>query len=587
MTRIQRLQRILPRQIVPTRDRVELCTDVYLTQYEEAVPTVVIRTPYGRNLPLLMQIALRFSAAGMAVVLQDCRGRYQSGGTYDWQREEDDTYDTLAWIAEQPWADGRVGLYGMSITAHPNFLVSVSGPPEGIEIAAMVSVMGTVSHYDTFYRDGALVLHWALPWFTMADEQERGRSTWQELPWHDKLRQLPLESMSTGTESGAEIWSRMLAHPQQGPMWRELDANHRIGGLAVPTLFLSGWSDFLIGQAVEGYQVASEGAPVDHRMVVGPWDHKTIFNSFGAAAEKFKTDVDLLGVIVDWFTDRLIVDGARAAGSGIRVASGAERTRVQLYLENGDGWLGSPTFPLPGTDVRSYYLSSGGGANTRDGDGELRETPPANLGRDTFTYDPDDPVPTRGGAVWPFPAADLQAGPADQSDIEDRQDVLVYVSEPLEDDLDVVGPIEVEVWVSTSAQDTDFTAKLVEVDAFGVPEIVQDGIVRGRFHASLEEPEHLQPHKPYKMRIPMQSICRRFQQGHQIGLEVSSSCFPKFDRHLNTSGDWIKASVGMVAQQTVFHGGAMASRLLLPVVPADRVEEHRIPPSTVASGASS
>ncbi|MEO1083583.1 MAG: CocE/NonD family hydrolase, partial [Acidobacteriota bacterium] len=523
--------------------------------------------------------------------LQDCRGRYQSGGTYDWQREEDDTYDTLACIAEQPWADGRVGLYGMSITAHPNFLVAVSGAPEGIEISAMVSVMGTISHYDTFYRKGVLVLHWALPWFTMADEQERGRTTWQELPWEEKFRQLPLESMSSGTESGAEIWSRMLASPHHAPMWRELDANHRIGGLTVPTLFLSGWADFMVGQAVEGYQVASEDAPVDHRLVLGPWDHKTLFRSFGPAAESSDDGaVDLLGVIVDWFTDRLITDGVRPAKKALEAAgspAGPERTKVQLYLENGDGWLGSPEFPLPGTEVRSFYLTSGGGANTRDGDGELTESAPSSLGRDTFTYDPDDPVPTRGGAIWPFPAAGLAAGPCDQSEVEERSDVLVYVSEPLEDDLHVIGPLEVEVWVSTSAQDTDFTAKLVEVDAFGVPDIVQDGIVRGRFHASLEEPEYLQPHKPYKMRITMQSICRRFQQGHQIGLEISSSCFPKFDRHLNTSGDWSKASTGMVAQQTVFHGGAMASRLLLPVASPEQVQAHRIPPTTVASGASS
>ena len=576
-----RSQRILFRQQVAMRDGVHLCTDVYLPPQTGARPTVVVRTPYGRHMQILMRLAKSLNNSGCAVVMQDCRGRYQSEGVYALDQEEPDGIDTLAWIAEQDWCNGKIGLYGTSIAAHPNYFVATSPLPDGVQIRALVSVMGSVSHHAVIYRGGALLLHWALPWAMMMDRNEMGKTNWSDLPWQEVFAHLPTATTPESFGVQSPFWPGLVSHPARGH-WSDLDATPRLQKLTVPTLHLTGWQDFMLGESIAAYrEIAAGGAP--QKLVVGPWDHRSVFTSLFAKSKDLPTQFALVELIARWF-ERWLGDDEAGSQDAVDEETAAAHNFLRqengaiLYVEEDGRWLESQAFPLAPEHGReeTFFLSSTAGANSVDGDGELTLERPSQLGRDLFRYDPDDPVPTTGGGVWPFPQGGLKPGPADQSDVEQRHDVLVYTTDKLSQDLYVAGPVTVELWASSSAQDTDFTAKLVDVDVFGVPRIVQDAILRGRF---ADSPDHEKPrpaHRPHLYEISLHSLVRKFKKGHRLRLEISSSNFPKYDRHLNVPGPLHLQSRGLVAEQTVHHGGPTASCLKLRVLERHEIEAHEL-----------
>jgi len=563
-----RAQRILPRLSVPTRDGVSLCTDVYLPGRDGPRPAVVFRTPYGRNAPFQMLSATRLNALGFAAVLQDCRGRYQSGGEFRVQSEVGDARDTLAWLAAQEWCDGRVGLVGFSFTSFQALRVAVEAPPSGIRITAVVNVMGIVDYHSVFYRDGAMVLHWALPWIVMMSAKHQGRSAWLELPWRQLYSTVPLAEAprrAAGEVNG--LWHTITSSPEYGEHWEDLDVRRYLPQLEVPTLHISGWYDFLLGHVLRAYTLSCQGG-AEQKLVVGPWDHRTIFGTF--AAKHDSGEMGVLDLLLGWFRRWMGEEGA--AGTGPLEGD----ARAIFFVSGKNQWVQARSFPPTAAVERDLYLSSGGGANSAAGDGVLSPAPSTSLGYDWFAFDPADPVPTTGGAIWPFQAVGLTPGFLDQSAVESRPDVLVYTTPPLPEDWSVIGPVEVELWASSSAPDTDFTAKLVDVDRRGIPRILQDGIRRSRSSRSLDRAQPLPAQKPQTFRIDLEAVAHCFARGHRIRLEIASSNFPKYDRNWNGSVDPVFAQAGVVAQQTVFHGGAMPSRLRLRVVPAEYLDAARL-----------
>lgn len=546
--------RILPRQTVVTEDGVQLCTDVYLPPGPGPDPVVLVRTPYGRNMPFLLRMAMRLNQAGLAVVLQDSRGRYQSEGNYDWRLEERDGYDTLRWLAGQSWTNGRVGLVGLSISAHPNFKLAAGKVPEGIEIAAMVTAMGAVDYHSMFYRDGALVLHWALPWCTMMGSGAAGRDRWARRPWAELFAEPRLAEIP---EDGFDLrfWRIVVSNPETGGFWDELDAVPVLPRIAVPTLHLSGWYDFMLHHALRSYQgIGSNPEGKRQKLVIGPWDHENLFASFTRPSAEPGLP-NLLEAVTAWLARWLVAD-AVAPGTD-------EEPDVLLYVVGSDQWLGADRYPLAGAETLDLYLQSEGRANTAWGDGKLVAKAPSEIVQDSFEADPAAAVPTRGGALWPFAAVGLKPGRASQAEIEEREDVLVYTGDPLAEEFTVVGPIRVELWVASSARDADFTAKLVDVDLHGTPRIVQDGILRCRFRDSGRTAALLDPNRPVAITIDLQASGYQFGRGHRLRLEIAGSNFPKFDRNLNTAAAPGASGRGVVARQVVFHGGMMPSRLRL------------------------
>ena len=553
--------RILARQMVETADGARLCSDVYLPEVEQARPAILVRTPYGRSVPLLMQLALQLARAGFCAVLQDCRGRHRSSGAYDLLCEEGDSRSTLRWLASQQWCDGRVGLVGISISSLPNLLVAARPDAGESRIVGLVNIMGAIDYHLMCYRGGALLLHWTLPWTAMMGSAH-GIADWRGLDWRQTFRHRPLLEAARQTGASDELWRLIVSQPCYGGFWESLTTADGLEGLA-PVLHLSGWQDFMLDQALLGWSQLSGRPGVDrHRLIIGPWNHRTLFSETAAPTV---TDGGLsLGEVLVWWFGRCLGKAGPRAGSGFSLD---DRPPVLLHVGGADAWLGATAFPLPEAQSESWFLTSAGRANGSAGDGRLVRRPAVQQGMDVFDYDPADPVPTVGGAVWPFGPGGLVPGPADQSEVERRADVLVYSSEPLAQDLAVVGPVRLELWSATSARDTDFTGKLVDVDARGAASWVQDGIARGRFRNRRDAEELLEPQRPYRFEIALGATAHLFQAGHRLRLEVASSNFPKFDNHLNSAEPFHTATAAMVARQTVFHGGELASCLHLPVLP--------------------
>ncbi len=567
-------KRLLPRQRVRVRDGIHLVTDVYLPADGGPAPAVVTRTPYGRNMPVLLKMALLMSQAGYAVLVQDSRGRYQSEGEYSWWLEGNDTFDTLSWVAEQSWANGDVGLLGMSISSYPNFLVASYPPPPGVRIKTIIDVMGTIDFHSMFYRDGALVLHWALPWVCLLSPGLMGSTKWQDMRWHELFRHLPLDEVFSALQDiDGDFWKILLATPCYEDFWRGLDVTRRLDTVSVPTLHLSGWYDFMLAQVLATYGALADpttGERTVHRLVIGPWDHRTLLGSFthGAADATSEASLDLLRLTVSWLDRFMFVDRSSEAEEGL--------PQVLLHMPE-VGWLGAPSYPCAPVTKELFLVSEDGSAGLEEGAGRLLPRPAKRLRSDTFSYDPLDPVPTQGGAVWPFEVAGLVPGQVEQQPPlgTDRQDVLVYTGDVLTEDLVVLGPVRLKLWAATSAVDTDFTARLLDLSPRGTARIIQDGILRARFRESRAEPTLLSPHRPYALSIDLEHVAHTFRAGHRLRLEISSSNFPKFDRNLN-SAELYSHSQALVAAQTVFHGGGMPSRLLLPVLPETEVGRMKV-----------
>lgn len=565
MTVAEARPRILAREVVTTLDGAELCTDVYLPDRTEARPAILVRTPYGRSVPLLMRIARQLARCGFCAVLQDCRGRYRSTGAYDLFHEVDDSHQTLRWLRDQEWCDGDVGLVGLSVSTLPN-LLTAAAPQEGeARVFALVDVMGSVDYHRMCYRQGALLLHWTLPWTAMMGSPE-GIPDWRGIDWSDIFRHRPLADAVRLTGAGDELWRFVVSHPRYEDLWQRLSAVDLLATLQVPVLHLSGWHDFMLDQTLLAWDRLGAAHRDSHRLIIGPWNHRSLFSETAPSVQATER-LSLDRILAWWFDSCLGVEGEGEAPGGL-----GGKPPVLLKLMEGEDWIGADSFPLAEAALEDWFLASGGGT----GEGRLVADRPPAPGFDGFEYDPADPVPTLGGAVWPFAPAGLDPGVEDQRPVEHRPDVRVYSGPPLARDLVVVGPVELDLWASTTARDTDFTGKLVDVDASGRAAWVQDGIVRGRFRNGREREDLLEAGRPYRFSISLGAVCHRFRAGHRIRLEVSSSNFPKFDRHPNSAAPPDTAAETMVARQTVFSGGSTASRLRLPVLPADAVEALRV-----------
>jgi len=525
---------------VPARDGVTLAADVYRPDVAERVPVLVQRTPYDKEHPALRNFSLdvlRAVRAGYAVVVQDTRGRYASGGSFTpFSHEGPDGADTLAWAAAQPWSTGATGMVGASYVGAAQWLAAMERPPSLRAIAPHV----TASDYQNgwAYRDGAFELGFNLTWALgslATGELLRRKPTPEDLLAH--LARVD----RTGELLGRLPLGELAPLPHYGD-WLHAPALGRVehDRVAVPALNLGGWFDLFLEGTLDNYR-AQRGRGA--RLVVGPWSHG---NASGAFAERLfgslasADGADLTGEQLRWFDHHL--RGGEATGPPVRI-----------FVMGADVWREADDWPPPEAMARELFLH---------GDGGLFDLAPGNDPPDRFRYDPRDPVPTVGGATFlPGGAVAANAGPRDQRALDGRADVLRYVSGALRRDTDVIGTVELVLHVSSSAPCTDFTAKLVDVHPDGRAELVTDGIVRAR----------LRPGETTELRLRVGSTAWRFAAGHRIRLDVSSSNFPRFDRNPNTGGAIAEAREEdlEVAVNAVHHEPRYPSRLVLPTVDHD------------------
>ncbi|HWQ52727.1 MAG TPA: CocE/NonD family hydrolase [Bryobacteraceae bacterium] len=533
---------------VPMRDGVHLSTNVFRPRRPARVPTILIRTPYRKG-DAISSNWQAFIDHGYAVVVQDVRGRFESEGVFrPLDQEGPDGYDTIEWIARQPWSDGKVGMTGGSYLGIVQWKAALTGNPHLKAIFPWVS--GNDDYFDRFYSPGGAVkLGQRLVWMAENLRIPGYRPDFNRYIWHLPLR----TSDRAATGDTSPMFHDAISHPAYDDFWRRISTRASITRVKAAVFSVGGWYDNFVRGDLESMAVLRRISGV-HRILIGPWAHDMRYRFEGVDFGPGST-VPLRTLQLMWFDQWL-------KGKDTAVLSEAP---VRVFVMGANRWREDHQWPPADARMTPWYLQSHGRANTLSGDGILGAHPTRQRPPDRFVYDPQKPVPTRGGAVCCNPRL-LPWGPLDQRPVESRRDVLVYTSQPLPRDMEVTGPVQAVLWVSTSAPDTDFTAKLVDVFPDGQARILTDGILRLRYRDSLERPLRATPGEIYRIAIDAGVTSNLFRKGHRMRLEVSSSNFPRFDRNLNTGGSIPDETRSRKAEQIVYHDPAHPSHVLLPVI---------------------
>ncbi len=574
--------------MVPMRDGVCLATDVYRPADEGQRPVLVHRIPYNKSIAHYigsqMLNPIVGAERGYVVVVQDCRGCYASEGVMTpYRQEAGDGFDTVEWAAEQAWSNGRVGIYGSSYMGITCLQAALAAPPH-LE-AAVAYLTGTNLYQGWVYSGGALELGFNMGYSQGKLLQAVGRLGLDESTQQRLMREfresnsdraalceyLPLSDAPVLREREVlPDWHDYLEHDCYDDYWHETDVVGRAAEINAPILHIAGWYDqFLKGHldlnlALQDHPVA--GLRDAHRFIIGPWDHNSYEGhrltwagerNFGGQA--LSGVMGLGDTILQWF-DHWLKD---------RDTPLMKEPSVRYFMMGDTNeWIKANRWPPPNKPTR-FFLHSGGMANSRLGDGILSRDEPGDQPADTYCYDPENPVPTVGGRTFSLAAG--ESGVQDQSEVEEREDVLVYSSQPLERALQIAGNVRVRLWIASDGPDTDFTGKLVDVEPGGYCAVVADGIMRARFRDPFEQPSFLVPGEPTELEIDLWDVAYTFKAGHAIRLEVSSSSFPRFSRNANglVSPERALPEDLRVAQQTVFHDGQRPSHLVLPVIDSE------------------
>jgi len=578
--------RIIVEKNVPAtmRDGTILRANVYRPAEGGPFPVALTRLPYGKDFALASAVLdpVRLAGAGYIVVIQDVRGRYTSDG--DWrpfEQEFTDAYDTVEWAARLPDADGQVAMWGLSYFGMTQWQAAVTQPPA---LRALTPGI-TWGEYrnGTIFRGGAREWGLGLSWpqtALAADSLIRAYGadptalmqqvgalvgTIDGIP--TAYARLPLAESAnpSGVTGFAADWLHKSLHD---PFWDTLQIDGRYDAVALPTLHLGGWYDCFLGETVRQYAAMRERAEARGtrapRLIVGPWTHGMFANvvgevDFGMASNgAFRGGRgDLTTLHQRWFDATLKGDEAGLA---------TEPT-VQLFVMGENRWRTYDTWPVPGAQEERWFLASRGHANTRYGDGTLSQTPASGAEADTFVYDPADPIPTRGGATLLHPA--IPRGAVDQGPNEDRPDLLCYTSEPFDTPYTVIGAVSVTLFAASSAPDTDFVARLIDVYPDGRAIGVADGIIRASARDSypaagglaFTAPTPIEPERVYEYTIDLWATAITFLPGHRLRVEITSSNFPRWDRNLNTGDDSATSTTMTTAHQRILHDAAHPSSL--------------------------
>jgi putative CocE/NonD family hydrolase len=543
---------------IPMRDGIRLSADVFLPRASGHWPTVLFRTPYNRKGPSGRSYRA-FLQRGYAVVIEDVRGRYASQGVFQSiDQEGPDGNDTINWIAAQPWSDARVAMAGGSYVGMVQWWAAVQGNRHLRAIAPTFS--GDDEYLDRFYSPGgAMKLGHRLLWLA---ENLTPPSHVRPL-FSSYINHLPLRSAdfaSTGIE--LSVWRTALDHPSYDAYWRSHSIRERAKQVDVPVLSIGGWFDNYAESDLDMFsRLSAAHKPVE--TWIGPWAHNPLLKfptrDFGG-----NSIIPIRSTQADWF-DHWAHASERASNYV---------PNLHIFVMGSNVWREEHEWPLARTRYMPFYLSSDGHANSREGDGGLSRRNTRKARPDIFVYDPRNPVPTVGGAICCEPKI-LPPGPLEQSSVEQRHDVLVYTSDALGEDVEVTGPVKALLYVSTSANDTDFTAKLVDADRNGHALAVCDGLQRLRYRLSLEKPVFVKRNAVYQITIDAGVTSYVFAAGHRIRLEVSSSNFPRFDRNLNSSGPNADVTKIVKAKQTIFHEKDYPSALILPIIPRGLPQSSR------------
>ena len=558
------------------RDGVTLLADVYRPTEPGTYPVILMRLPYNKATAqtYVYEAPAFYASQCYIVAIQDVRGQYASQGSfYPFRDEMHDGYDSVEWAAALPQSNGKVGMYGFSYVGATQWLAAVTQPPH---LTAIAPAMTSADYFDGWsYEGGAWSLAfeelWPIQTLALVNARRTGEQslvakiveatgklpqTYTYLPLHD------YPWLSPGVPAVAGYFYDWLAHDTWDDYWKQWSIRTRYGRVQVPALNLDGWYDVFLDGAIENFvrmrkEGGSDVAKAAQRLVIGPyihlpWQRKVGEVDFGPEA------VDPFDAMqVEWFDHWL-----KGKDNGVTSAP-----PVHVFVMGANRWRDAADWPIPGTRFTTFYLHSLGAANSRFGNGDLdTEAPVGEEPPDRYRYDPADPVPSRGGHSC-CTADVAPVGPFDQAEIEQRADVLVYSTPVLETPVEVTGPISLTLFAASSAVDTDWTGKLVDVYPDGRAINLNNGIIRARYRELLEHTSPITPGQIYKYLINIWPTSNVFLAGHRIRLEISSSNFPHYDRNPNTGHPFGVDAVMEPADQTVYHDAAHASFVTLPIIP--------------------
>lgn len=583
--------------MMPMRDGIRLATDIYRPKGNAQVPIVFSRTPYNFNTWVdgemrtrTLESAIEAVQRGYAYVVQNERGRFFSEGEWDiLGTPTTDGYDAFEWMSKQPWSNGKIGVIGCSSTAEWQMAVASLNHPA---LAAMVAQgygagVGKVGEYyeqGNWYRGGAQqMLFTAWLYGTQNDKfrptlpkditqqdlirLQRFYDMATEMPrqdWSQALQHLPVQDIIKNVNGQDGVYEKMIRRKPNDPAWFSGGLYHDTMPLDVPAYWFVSWYDVASSPNLALFNHArnnpNKEIAENQYLVIAP----TLHCAFKRATEntivgeRSVGDARLNYDELTWGWFDLLLKGEQNNFK-------KNTPRVQYYTMGSNKWQTSDTWPPKNAVMTNYYLSSEGKANTRNGNGKLVAKVPSSDKPDTFKYDPMKPINSHGGNVCCTGNA-VQGGAFDQSEMELREDILVYTSDPLKDGLEVTGFIESTLYLSSDVKDTDVTIKLIDVYPDGKAYNLDETIQRVRYREGYEKEVFMEKGKVYEVKLTPMSTSNYFAPGHRIRIEVSSSNFPRFDRNLNTGGNNFDESKGVVATNNIHHSRKYPSVVKLPIV---------------------
>ncbi|MDZ7645236.1 MAG: CocE/NonD family hydrolase [Woeseiaceae bacterium] len=598
--------------MMPMRDGVRLATDIYRPKDAAGkVPVIFIKTPYdfnelgGATLTWAHEAVTR----GYAVVIQNERGRYYSEG--EWEllgQPRTDGYDALTWLAEQDWSNGNIGTVGCSSSAEWQLALAGQDHPAHKAMVPMASGagigrVGEFQEQGNWYKGGVhqtlfgvwlySVQQTTYPRFPAGMSQEalqRLRTMYDlapdmpEVDWKKQLRTLPAIDWLEDAGANTGPFRELMARTPNDPAWFEGGLYHDDEDFGVPAYWWNSWFDVSQGPNLALYNHARENASDPavrdgQYLLIAPTLHCGFYR-IPEHEDLVVGDLNVGEVELPVYEQMFAFFDHYLKGE----TSDTMRNlpRVQYYTMGENAWESADAWPPRDATMRSLYLDSDGRANSVFGDGRLGWSRRDGAAADHYTYDPMNPVPALGGGVCCNQDA-AKGGSFDQRGIEARADVLVYTSQPLNEDTQVSGFVRPTLYVSSDARDTDFTVKLVDVHPDGTAYNVDDTILRARYRDGFEEAVFMEEGEVYELRPTPMSTSYLFMEGHRIRVEVASSKFPQYMRNLNTGGNNYDETEGVEAHNTIWHTAEYPSRIDLPVMPSQTARRHREERSDVAT----
>jgi uncharacterized protein len=545
------------------RDGVTLRADIYRPKAHGRFPVLLQRTPYNKA---DCDFCLEAAARGFVAIIQDVRGRYTSEGDwYPFKNESNDGYDSVDWAAGLPYADGKVGMWGGSYVGATQMLTAIASPPH---LAGIFPFVTASNYHDGWtYQGGAFEQWFNESWTSGLAEDTLNRRVAHRTNAMDWVETLPLSDYPLLRLGGharlpdlAPYFLDWLAHPAYDVYWKRWSIEEHFSNIRVPVYSVGAWYDIFLGGTLRNYLGIKESGGTDAaraggRLLVIIGGHAGGGRKIGEVDFGPSADLDLDAMTLDWY-DHLLKGKTNAVSS---------QKPVKIFVLGENVWREEDAWPPARAISTRYYVHSDGAANSLAGGGTLDTTAPADEKPDHYVYDPGDPVPTVGGPLC-CDSQHLAPGPRDQRPVEAREDILVYTTPPFEKDFEVTGPVSLELFASSSAVDTDFTGKLVDVWPNGFAQNLTEGILRARYRNSQEKPEFLNPGQTYKLTLDLWATSNVFRAGHKLRLEISSSNFPRFDRNFDTGEGPESGKRFVKATNTIYHDREHPSALLLPVI---------------------